>query len=165
MTWNKPVDLVKTFMDEHRTFMRGLSAVLEQVKRDDLMAARNLADELDQMAGPHIQFEEEILYPEVGRARGQGLERQLRDEHSVIRNAIERLLDVDFAKADLPKLRAELEVALKTAVQHAESCGTLISHLKTLSPVNQQEAIRRLCELRDIGTRWTELYDKTNTKT
>jgi hemerythrin-like domain-containing protein len=157
MDKRNPTELVQTFLEEHRTLMRGLSEILQKVESEDFIGAGNQADELDQMAGPHIQFEEEVLYPEVGRAQGRELERQLRDEHSTIRRAIQRLLQVDEAQASDSRFRAELAIALRTGIRHAESCGTLISHLEELSMKQQKEAFGRLVQLRAQGHRWTEL--------
>lgn len=156
MAKSEPSELVQTFLEEHRTLMRGLSTILEKVESEDFIGARKQADELDQMAGPHIQFEEEVLYPEVGRAQGRELERQLKDEHSTIRRAIQRLSQVDEVQASDPRFRAELATALRTGVRHAESCGTLISHLEELSAKQQRQALGRLVQLRGQGQRWTK---------
>ena len=137
--------------------MRGLAGVLRKVEDADLVAARDLADELDRAVGGHIQFEEEILYPAVGQVRGSDFERELCQEHGLIRRAIKRLLEADLSSEDSAGLRTELQGALKVAVEHAESCGTLISHLRALSPPEQREALSRLNQLRERGTRWTEL--------
>lgn len=152
-------DLVQTFLEEHRTLMQGLSAILEKVESEDFDSARKQADELDQVVGPHIRFEEEVLYPEVGRVRGRQMEQQLLAEHSVIQRTIERLLEVDLSQADAPVLREELGAALRAAVRHAESCGTLISHLMALPPAEQDEALARLVQFHESGKRWTEMSD------
>ena len=155
-------ELVQTFVEEHRTLMRGLATILERVEAADFAAARNDADELDQVVGPHIQFEEELLYPEVGRARGVNVERELLEEHAAIRHAMQRLLEADLSRVDLSALQTELQGLFRVAVEHAESCGTLISHLRALSPSQQQAALSRLQQLRARGVRWTELAEKSN---
>jgi hypothetical protein len=152
-------ELVETFIEEHKTLMRGLAAILQKVKAGDLVAARELAEDLDRKVGPHIQFEEQVLYPEVGHARGRAFEKELRAEHMTVQRAIKRLIAPDLSEDDLLAQRTELEAALQVAVEHAESCGTLISHLEALSPENQQEATKRHHQFCERKARWTELSE------
>ena len=149
--------LAQAFGADHRSMMRGLAAILREIEAADCAAARQQAHEVDQLAGPHIQFEEEVLYPEIGRARGAEYERQLRDEHATIRNALARLLATEVSPGEERAFCEELRPAFETAVQHAESCGTLISHLKTLPSGEQERALARLLQLRELGTRWTAI--------
>ena len=160
MARNGMPELEKTFVAEHQTLMRGLTRVLQKLQAGDFSAARKLADELDRTAGPHIQFEEQVLYPEVGRARGKSYEQQLRDEHKTVQRAIKRLINSDLSDEELSSLRTELEGALNVAVEHAESCGTLISHLETFSAAERQQALQRHDEFRERAARWTELSDQ-----
>ena len=150
-------ELVNTFVEEHQVLMRGLATVLQKVKAGKMAEARTLADKLDQEVGPHIQFEEEVLYPQVGRVRGEVFEQKLRDEHMIVEQAIKQLIAADRSDQNLSELRAELVEALNVAVEHAESCGTLISHLEALSPAVQQQALKRQRQFRAGGVRWTEL--------
>jgi hypothetical protein len=150
--------VVEEFVADHRRMTRGLADLLSMLRRRELSAAIGAADLLDREAGAHIEFEEHVLYPEVGRSRGPQLEEKLRDEHEVVRRGLLRLQKLPAPDADDPQVRAELERAFETAIQHAEHCGTLISHLAALSPQRQQEALGRLEEFRRAGRRWTELH-------
>ena len=42
-------------------------------------------------------------------------------------------------------------------LEHAEGCGTLLSHLEGLAPERLERLMAALLELRSQGIRWTEL--------
>lgn len=152
--------VVSEFVKDHQRMTRGLVDLLQIVRQGDLRAAVAAADKLDRESGPHIEFEEKVLYGEVGRMRGLRLEAQLRCEHDSIRNGLVRLSYLNEKDVDDPRVRAELVQTFETAIRHAESCGTLISHLESLSPERQQAAFEQLEAFRRAGRRWTELDNR-----
>lgn len=150
--------VVEEFVADHRRMTRRLAELLATVRRGDLKTAVDEADRIDREAGPHIEFEERVLYPEVGKARGAALEEKLRAEHETIRGGLLRLKQLKDQDARNPQVRDELEKTFETAIEHAEHCGTLISHLEVLPPQRKQAALNRLEEFRRAGRRWTELH-------
>jgi Hemerythrin HHE cation binding domain len=152
-----PSPLAAAFVTDHRLITRRLNRLRKAVRRDDLPAARRIAAELDRLAGPHIQFEEEVLYPHIGRILGEAYAVQLYHEHDAGRTALGRITRPGRPGAFSPAEREELERLLDTAVEHAGTCATLVSHLSEVPPQDQAEMHSRLLAARRDPLRWTEL--------
>ncbi len=152
----KERSLSDAFLEDHQHLTRGLSATLDALEKDDLPGAVRLADELDRRAGPHIEFEEEVFYPEVAKSRGPDYVAQLHREHDSGRVAINRLLGNRTRERLEPEERTRIVAGLHEALDHAVSCGTLLSHVTTLDPARQQEVLEQLLSYRRKGHRWTD---------
>lgn len=150
--------LVEQFAKDHRQLTRKLADLLAIVRRGELQTAAEMADRLDREAGAHIQFEEDVLYPQVGKVHGRAFQEKLLSEHEVARRGLLHLRHATPEQLQDPQLRAEVVRALSTAAIHAESCGTLISHLESLPEDAQQAAQARLEQFRREGRRWTDLH-------
>jgi hypothetical protein len=155
MATNSKTALKREFLNDHRRMTRLLRDVVENLENGDIEAGRSLADELDQVAGPHIAFEETILYPAVGSAEGVAFQQKLLAEHDQAREGLAQMLAADQSQLDDVAYRNGVLAALHTGLKHAESCGTLVSHLEEMTDDQQRQALSRLKELRQIGSRWT----------
>lgn len=146
--------LVSAFLTDHQRFMRLLRDVSLALEAADLPRAQELAIELDAVAGPHIAFEEQVLYPNLRRfTHDRSFVQSLYDEHAAIVDALARLVDDRPLPVDaLPAL----QTAFQAGLDHAEHCGTLISRLAAMSDEEQQAALDRLEQLRLSGIKWTE---------
>lgn len=149
--------LTMAFLEDHRQLMRGLNRLRETLERGDVSAAIELAKQIDRMVGAHIEFEEEVLYPKVAESETREFVRQLYDEHHAGLRAVEHLRKRSAEKALSPDEQARLVADTQTMVDHAASCGTLLSHLTALDADRQSTILERLMELRDQGHRWSEL--------
>ena len=148
--------LAAAFTEDHRHFTRGLSRILSALKKGDDATAARLADELDRAVGPHIEFEERVFYPEVAKSRGKDFTRELYREHRVGQSAIKALVTPDRAPFTDDE-RRELVSQLETAMDHALSCGTLLSHITTRGEAEQERMLEELRQASRRGRRWTEL--------
>ncbi len=149
--------LAAAFTEDHRHFTRGLSHLLEALERDDLATAVELAEALDRVVGPHIEFEEEVFYPEVARALGSDYVHQLYHEHRIGQEALRTLLSHRRDGSLAADVRDELLSELRTAMDHALSCGTLLSQVTRQSVEAQERMLERRREMLERGHRWTEL--------
>lgn len=149
--------LARTFAEDHKHLTRGLSRLLEAVRAADDAAARGLADEIDRVAGPHIEFEEEVFYPEVAKTRGREFIEGLYEEHAMGRRALEALLALPPGAPLAAAEREAITGQLKTALEHALSCGTLLSHINTRDADLETRMLARRDEIEARGRRWTEL--------
>lgn len=151
-----PSPLEEAFIEDHRCLTQGFSELLDALQGNDLAAAASIADEIDRKAGPHIEFEEEVMYPEVKRSRGAVYADRLFQEHKTAFDAIRFLLDQAGAgrleEADRQRLIQQAE----TGLEHAISCGTLLSYLSVLDSDVQTRLLEQLNEFRRAGHRWTE---------
>lgn len=149
--------LAAEFVRDHREMTRLLLALLESLERQDDAQAMQYADELDRLAGPHIQFEEALLYPTVGRSVGKPFEQQLLLEHQQPLTAIRFLLQHPKSEPLSPVKREALLRQVRVGVDHVERCGRLLSHLTSLDEPTQTRYLQELRHLRSVGRRWSEL--------
>lgn len=156
MNTNK-LELSKEFLHDHQRMTRMLSEIVGDLKRGDTAHAQSLAEELDHFAGPHIAFEESVLYPTVGTAQGEPYRRKLLAEHDAARDGLKLLLSANDSQLYDAAFRRRVLGALQTGLKHAESCGTLVSHLQQLSSRECDQAKANLQRLRQSACRWTEL--------
>ncbi|MCA9215658.1 MAG: hemerythrin domain-containing protein [Planctomycetales bacterium] len=151
----KRSELVEEFVRDHKEMSQLLMEVITHLKAKDVAAARSVAQELDRVAGPHIQYEEGDLYPRVsGRAIESEYTRSLYHEHLEAVTSLKLLLCKD-------ELSEEEVVAvlrgLRNGLKHAEQCGSLVNLLSALPEVAQRESLVFLRECRDRGRLWTDL--------
>ena len=85
-------ELGEAFVEDHQHLTRGLNNILQALHRSDLQKAARMAGELDVLAGPHIQFEEEVLYPKVAKAQGEEFVNGLYHEHQLGKDALKILV-------------------------------------------------------------------------
>ncbi len=152
---SSPRSLAEAFLEDHRHLTQGLSGTLTALEQGELTTAMRMADELDRRAGPHIRFEEAYFYPEVGRSRGPAYVSQLLREHDAGRQAVRALVDRPAGRQLTDDERSRITAGLREALDHAVSCGTLLSHVTTLDAEKQQCLLNTLLRLRDEGGRWT----------
>ena len=149
------VPLIAEFLKDHQQFMKLMFAVRNLLKDGRFDEARQLAVELDSIAGPHIAFEEQQLYMmlvELGETSVTSDE--LIGEHHVVLNALRQLLRSESEdKADLQSIIDGFDSGLR----HAEHCGSMVSLLTQLDDHRQEECLAELVGLRDLGGNWTEL--------
>lgn len=153
----KSTTLEQAFVGDHREMTQHFSRLLQALQNHDDSSAVQLADQLDQLAGPHIQFEEHYLYPEVARHRGEEYTRRLYEEHRAARQALRLLLEHKDTPHLTPEERSRLLELVQVGLDHAISCGTLASHLTALDPAHKAELLARLKQFRQESKRWCEL--------
>ena len=151
------VSLPDAFVEDHRVLTQGFAGILDALREGDLPTARRLAERIDREAGPHIEFEERFLYPIVEQARGHDYAARLYQEHSVALDAICWLTAAEGPGPLEPAVEARVRRAAQTALDHAVSCGTLLSYLTSLDDVRQRDLLGELLELRRRGRRWRDL--------
>lgn len=148
--------LEAAFLEDHRRLMRGLKGLLRALESTDDVSAVRLARELDEDAGPHMAFEEEVFYPRVAETRGQDFVDGLIAEHAVGQRAINALVENATSTRLTEDERNQLIEDVRLALRHALSCGTLLSEIRRSEPERERREIERLTELRDRGERWSE---------
>jgi hypothetical protein len=155
MAKRSPLD--QAFLDDHRAMMDGLAGIVECLEAADLEGAVALAETVDRQAGAHIRFEEDVLYREVARARGAEYASRLYAEHQRVRRGIETLLACRGERRLGTEVRRQVLEDVRVGLDHAVSCGTLLSLLTPLDAEAQQAMLDRLLELRKLATPWHAL--------
>jgi len=154
-TWQ---DLQKAFVDDHVAMTRGYESLMAAVKAGDFPLAAELAEHVDKIAGPHVEFEERFLYPTVQETRGESYVSRLYTEHDEIVRAIRELASLPPEASPSSEKVARWIEQLTEGLHHAASCGSLLSHLQVQSPEKQRSYLDAIHRLRKQGTRWSELH-------
>ena len=158
--WN---ELKRAFVHDHRVLTRGFRDLIAQLDAADYFVVAKLADQLDQLAGPHIEFEERYLYPAGGRIRGQDYAENLYDEHAEVIAAITELQELTDASEPSEQQLADWRSSLQHGLEHAAACGSLLSHLQVMPSEQQKEYLDAMQELRVQARRWSEFHgEKTS---
>lgn len=149
--------LKKSFTDDHQAMIRGYRSLLGALNDGDFAAASRLSVQLDRSAGPHIEFEEQYLYPAVKASRGTAYVSKLYQEHRQVLAAITELRKLTAESIPSDEELAAWKQSLESGLEHAASCGTLLSHLEVLSEEQQRSYLDTIHRLRDEGHLWSEL--------
>ncbi len=152
------ITLKEAFLDDHREMTRGFVKLHERLEGGDWSAAKGLAAEINRVAGPHIEFEESLYYPRLAPVVGATAIRHMYREHSVGLDVIRDILAADQSVPDQTLLR-EFADRCRRMLEHAHSCGVLVSHLTGLPEDEERELLKRLLKMRYDGRLWTEVGD------
>lgn len=146
--------LKNAFVEDHRKLTRAYRDIQNELESGNIQNAKRIAEELDQIAGPHIEFEERYLYPIVRKYRGDSYANNLYEEHGAILATIQELKSAESC-SDWEQSRW-LE-GISEGLNHAVTCGTLLSHLATLPVEEQEDLLEKLLWLRENGVAWSQL--------
>lgn len=152
--------LREAFIEDHQKMTKGLSELIRLVEAGRMDVAASKARELDRIVGAHIEFEETRFYPQVQKSRGAAYVANLYDEHQSGVEALRALEAIEDPEVVDDTERERILGHLRRALEHAFSCGTLLSHLTSLSENDQQSLLADLEGFRDKGHLWTELPKK-----
>lgn len=144
-------DLIEEFRRDHRAVVSHLLALQEALDRGDVPKARALVDELDQMTGPHMEFEEKHLYPTLARFLGEHRIQELIVEHASAATIIRTLRDIlsqpTLTDADRGRARGELSGFFL----HAANCDGLSLLAERLEADEQRALAEKLIAMRSTG--------------
>ncbi len=147
--------LVVEFLHDHQQMSRLLYSITQLLKADKVEQAREQARELNELAGPHIAYEECELYPRLAQLGEKRVSKELLvGQHHEVVDALEQLLKGN--SFDEQSLK-EIIDGFQTGLNHAEHCGSLISLMCRLDEQQQQESLEKLLQLRNEGKKWTDL--------
>jgi hypothetical protein len=147
--------LIAEFLIDHQQFSRLLYEISKLLDEDKLDQARKRAIELNQVAGPHIAYEESELYSRLAALGEKSVtEEFLVGEHHQVLQALKRLLAEEELTGDQLE---SVKAGFRSALKHAEHCGSLISLMARLDEQQQSDSLVKLLDLRKQGRNWTEL--------
>ena len=149
--------LEQEFIADHRETTRAIQSLKVALAAGDDVLMQEAAERLDHIAGPHIAFEEQWLYPLVAKSRGEDFHHHLTGEHDEVVKALSEIRASDALGNVSAARRAEWQRNLQTGLNHVVTCGTLLSHLSVLDEMERDEMLQRLQDLRARGELWTEL--------
>lgn len=74
------LDPIAEFREDHRKVRDGILSITEALRGKDVLKARKILGELNELTGPHFRYEEECLYPSLRKFLGEYVD-QLESEH------------------------------------------------------------------------------------
>ena len=104
-----------------------------------------------------MAFEEQVFYPELSKMLGAEDVSHLYEDHDTGKHAVRTLLEGSEGGTLGETRRAALLTDLRGMLEHAEGCGTLLSHLEGLPQERLERLMNSLLELRSRGMRWSAL--------
>ncbi len=145
------------FVDDHQRLIRGLGEIRRALHGRETSRAVRLARTLDQDVGPHVEFEESVFYPRLRPLLGAAFIDQLYAEHQVGQDTIRHLLKLD-PEGELTQRECDALIAkIDSVLEHALSCGTLLSHLDALDAGQRETLLETLLTIRERRRKWTDL--------
>lgn len=150
--------LQDAFARDHRKMTRGFHRLRQSLEGDDWSEVRRIAAEIDDQVGSHIEFEETVYYPRLQPIIGPANTRRMFAEHATGLRLIKEILAADAGPTN-DHARWLLIERCNRMLDHAQSCGTLVSHLASLPEEEQRELLEKLETIRDLHHRWSELGD------
>lgn len=148
-------ELEDAFVTGHERLTRGLELVARSLEARDVQTAVAAAEALDQVVGPHIRFEEEDVYPLLRLRLGDQAVNRLYAEHEAGRVMLCDLLAMRDRRLE-PGERERLRQEVRSMLEHALSCGGLLTHLAGLERNQQRRLLRRLRARQREPSRWSE---------
>jgi hypothetical protein len=147
--------LISEFLKDHQQFSRLLYQIANLLQEGKIDLARERANDLDTVAGPHIAYEEAELYPRLAKLGETSVtEEMLVGQHHDALDAVRALIKTE--SPDKAALKS-IQTGFQGALSHAEHCGSLISLLNRLDEQEQAESLKKLEGFRKQGKKWTEL--------
>lgn len=129
-----PEDLIHGVRFEHRQLRDLLVQLKGSLASIEIGRSRGLLEEINRLAGPHVRFEEEFLYPTLKRFVGDYINRFYRENDALIETV--RALFSLFEEESLPYQVAE------------DSTDHVVALLLYLC---NSEGLSLMCELVDTG--------------
>ena len=146
--------LITEFVKDHQQFSRLLYQVSKLLDEGKIEQARVRARELDALAGSHIAYEEQELYPRLEQLGVKSVtQAALLHEHADALKALKMLIHSE--ELDSQQLE-EVKRGFRDALDHAEHCGSLISLMTQLDEQEQANSLSVLKKLRITGSTWTK---------
>ena len=131
---------VEGFREEHRAALHAFLGMAEAFRRRDAAQIRELMSKANVGIGPHMRYEEEIMYPELARFFAPGYIEKMLQDHDRAFGVAGRLMEL---AAHDPITDGDIEEAdrlIRGQVPHASECDGLALFIELL-PAESQKAI------------------------
>jgi len=152
--------LFKAFGEDHAILGKALHKLAEQLRRGNIPAIKDAANNLDQKAGAHIAFEEAEFYPLLKLASPDINTDLMYQNHTIGLSVIQDILALPLTSDNATVTEAFQAKQLSNIIlmdEHITECGELFSILAQLSPMDLEKLYEKLLHWRTEHPRWTRL--------
>lgn len=152
--------LMLAYMEDQRFLAQSFARLFQAIDDGDAGLSAEIAADINQHAGPHIQFEEEVLYPRLATLQSPAYVSRLYREHQIAVEVIRAVLIRPSNESFGVDERAELSKKAHEAIKHCVACGNTMSFLSVLDDARQTEIFEQLQSYRDNACDWIELVSR-----
>ncbi len=149
--------LFKIFQQDHARLGEQLFRLRSALQIEDITGAQSLANEIDELSGAHIAFEEFEFYPALKKFLTEDEVFRMYVEHSDGLNLIENIKTWDVEN---PPTSEEFSTALEhleIMEHHVADCGDLFGAMGGLEPAEYKTLYDKLMEWRRKAPKWRDI--------
>jgi hemerythrin HHE cation binding domain-containing protein len=136
---------VEGFRQEHREALHAFLGIAEAFRQRDGARIGELMGQANAGIGPHMQYEEETMYPSLVQFFGPAYVEKMLSDHDRAFGVAGRLMELAAHEPITEEDVAEADDLVKGLIPHVSDCDGLVVFLELLPPEQQ----RALCESRD----------------
>jgi hypothetical protein len=129
---------VEGFRTEHREALHALLGISEAFRQRDAARIGELMAKVNAGVGPHMQYEEETMYPQLVQFLGPEYVEKMVSDHDRGFGMAGRLMELaahdPITDADI----AEADRLVKGQIPHVSDCDGLVVFIELLPPAQQQ---------------------------
>lgn len=163
--------LIRCFHREHQKIREALLRIVEALRKDESLKLRVVTHQASRLLGPHLQYLEEVMFPEIEPLVGTAYLERLRDQHGKMAETFEKLEALSKAHETPESEREAAARDVHDLLPLICECEGLVIGLESLSDhgIKRITAAREnaLSEGRDIlawceeKKRWKEEHPKS----
>lgn len=146
------------FVDDNRRLSEMLRQVIGALQQGDGQAAKALAEQLDRDFGPHIEFQERYLYPEVERRDGEARATRLYDGNVQMIAVLIQLQQIGLTPTCSSILADRWLANICTGLEQVLACEPMLDYLRRLDTTRHGYLLKRRQALREKRRRWSQLH-------
>lgn len=147
-------NLIQEFSEDHEKTMEKLNKISDATDKRNVARIRELAEELDELLGPHFLFEEDHLYPATEKFLGEDRVEELMEAHGPVAPALAELKELEeLSPKDAERIRDDLT----TFYVHVSDCEGTTVIVDSLPDERKKELARKLIDYRDSVGKLTSL--------
>lgn len=152
--------LVQEFHQDHTKVVQSLFNIREAITQRNPERLAAVLAEANRLVGPHFEFEERYLYPDLKPFLGEERLQRLLVEHDGVFRAVAALLRLSAKSPwDDNDVRAA-ESYLGLIWEHPVTCDGLALYIERLPENQQGELLERMQEMRRKGTTLMEYREQ-----
>ncbi len=152
------LDPIAEFREDHRLVRDGILDITAALKAKDMVKAREILGQLNDLTGPHFRYEEEYLYPMMKEYLGEYVDQLLSEHNNVIETA--KVCAELLSKDELTDAEsADAQKAAMAMLIHVSNCDGLAILSERIEQAELDALGDRFMEAREKGVgllEWAE---------
>lgn len=151
--------LYAAFQEDHAVLGRSLYDLRILIQKGDVAAIRDLANEIIEVSGAHIAFEEFEFYPAL---RSHLTEKEVVNmylEHAEGLQLLQQLSGLEDNQLSSDDFSKHVFSSLDVLDHHVADCGNLFGAMGGLADTDYIHLMEKLAYWRELSPSWSEISD------